>query len=258
MNTTLILINSKDRDEGTIPKFSYSFAGYSPRQGFSSFRINKITIPYAFASTVAQTFVLNFGIPLVSVMPYVIDLPAGNYTPTTLVNKLNELTTALLGPDEVLWSFDSLTNKFKVEVINVINRITLDFNTTSLPANEFYKSVGRQMGYFAETFEPQDLAFFQESSFFPNFGLTNNIYIKSQALTNSVSSFFVKKRNWIVQSVLVDVNPNEFINFENQSPILFPNNPNNPIDTIDLELLDDWGYTLDQKLDWSIEIQFFS
>lgn len=250
----LIIIDSKDREMGKIYDFTYTFTGYPPAENTIKYRINKVTIPYAFNQTIAQSFRIKFG-TIATQLDYDIVLPAGNYSPTTLVAALNKASDLAIGVNEILWSYDSSTNIFKVETVNVFNSLQLNFNINDLPPNQFYKSVGKQMGFFQDTYTLKFPANEDSSTFFPNLTSTKNIYIRSQALATSVTSFFNKKRDWIVQSVLIGVNPEQYITFENQSPIYFPLQGN--LSTLDFQLLDDHGELILLELDWCIEVQYY-
>lgn len=252
----LILINSKDRAQGDNNKFIYNFEIHPPYPA-KKFRVNKITIPYSFNSTIAQTFNINWGLPS-SLTPYQITIPAGTYNSTTIVNTINDAIVNSIGANELEIVFDSVQNKFRFQAINNFNRFQLDWNTNNLPPNQFYKSVGRQLGFHnGETYTINPEALNLTAPFFPNLTPTNNIYIGSNYLSIKFPSFFIKKRSTIIQSVLLNVNPSEFINFENQSPTYFPLNNSNTLSSIDLALYDDWGELIPLDLNWSIEIEIY-
>lgn len=259
-NTQLLFINSKDRSSGEIYDFNYTFKNYPPVGNKVRYRINKITIPFAFYQTPAQTFVINYG-SAGNLDGYVIPLPAGNYTPQTLINKLNELMTSEVDANALIWTYED--GVFTVSVLNPSNRVQLVFNTTDLPIDQMYKSIGYQMGYFlvnpdgTSTYTIPAEATSQSSLFTAILQLTTNIYVKSQALSNSSTSFFQTTADYIIQSVSIDVNPNNYINYENQYVITFPVDGGASLSVLDFQLLDDFGNFIILTLDWVIEIQYF-
>lgn len=262
MQQQLIIINSKDRASGNSGNFTYNMGYYGPSSAVF-YRINKITIPFSWNTTIAQTFGITYNLAIHSPSYYNISVPAGQYTPQTLVAALNTATAAAIGGGLALWSYTN--NVFNVSVTNVGNVMSLQWATNNLPPGQSYQSVGVQMGFVQENLnnfvnpipETHSGTSFS-STFYPDLSGGGNIYVKSQSLQIYISSFFNQNVDDVIQSVPVQVNPSNWIIWQNAVPTDFSLNPIRSLANFDFCLVDEWNNFLNLNgLDWTIELQIF-
>lgn len=261
MLSQLIIINSKDRSSGTAENFNYNMQYYAPVE-VSSMRINKISIPYSIYTTPAQTLVITYSYGIVSPVDYTLNVPAGIYTPATLVVELQALTDAAIGVGKVLWSYSD--NLFTVQAADVFHHILISWNINGLGPTYQYVSLGVQMGFVLEgtTFVPgpfsTDSAYIFTASYFANLSGTQNFYITSTYLQLFQSSYFNNVPANVIQSVPIQVNPFNMIVWQNAVTTNFKTNSNVNFNNIDLQLVDEYNNIVDLNgLNWNMELQIF-
>jgi hypothetical protein len=85
-----------------------------------------------------------------------------------------------------------------------------------------------------------------------------NIYIESQALQLYISSFMNQTYSSVVQAIPVNVNPGEFISWQNTYPVNFTQDGKKSYNNFDFKLIDEYGTVIDLRgLDWSLVIEMF-
>lgn len=228
INTTLLIINSKDRSSGTTSNFNY---GFEPKTRVDKYRINKITVPYSWYNIKNQTFEYFDGI-----VTNTISFPEGSYTISTLQTKLSSLLPA------ITITYDGNTNKY-----------------TFTSATAFIITWQYGPGMLGTLLQaPITPLVFTFISGMVNLNLTSNIYLSSAGLTTYFSSIFNKKKNNVVLSIPIDVNSFNYIIFENQVPTYFAID-DRTLANLDIQILDDYGEVINLNgLDITIEIELYS
>lgn len=261
MLSQLLIINSKDRVSGPAENFIYNMEYYSPVE-VQEMRINKISIPYSIYTTPAQTLTIAWAVGIVSPTTYTLNVPAGIYTPATLVIELQALSDAAIGVGKIIWSYTN--NLFTVQTADVFHNILVSWNINGLGPSYQYLSLGVQMGFVLEgtTYVPPPFSTGANdiftASYFANLAGTPNFYVTSTYLQLFQSSYFNRVPGNVVQSVPIQVNPFNMIVWQNSVPTNFKTNSTVNFNNIDFQLIDEYGNIINLNgLNWSIEIQIF-
>lgn len=216
MYSTLLIVNSKDRDFGHSGNFTYNLL----RSKFDcqAFRINKVTIPYSFYNLKEQTFLID------STLMF---LRAGSYTIYTLI-------TALLS--EIQPSFPT----FNIFFDTIINKVTLsnDNNfTISFNLTQGSGTLAQALGFTSASIGPS-LNITSEVTC--NLNLSTNLYISSQVLCLSINSFFNKRQSNVIQMVPINVSSFGYIIWQNNLETVFPID-SRTIQNLDFQIYDDFN-----------------
>lgn len=245
MFESIVAINSKDRYNGTSSDFNYQLIQFG-KSKVVSYRVNKVSIPYSYYNTRAQTFRISVDGGAYSI----INLPAGSYTQITLINQL----LALINPTiafPLTISFDSNTNKYIMSIASP-HTFALDFAFTTVPANY---NVGNQMGFGLVANTQLQI---HTSDFPANLNATVNLYIFSNSLSTFVNGYFQKNRSSIIQTIPIQVNSFSYIVWENLQPTNFMFDDKS-VNGLDLQILDDFGNIVDlNNQNWTLELQLYS
>jgi hypothetical protein len=216
MYSTLLLVNSKDRDFGHSGNFTYNMS----RSKFDcqAFRINKVTIPYSFYNIKAQSFLIN---------NTVIFVDAGSFTIYTLITSLLSDIQGIY-PDFNI-TFDAAINKV---TLSNLNAFTLTFNNVGSSG-----SIAQALGFTSDTIGPsQNIT----SEVTCNLNLSTNLYISSQSLCVSLNSFFNKRQSNVIQMVPINVSSFGYIIWQNNLETIFPID-SRTIQNLDFQIFDDNG-----------------
>jgi len=233
---SLLIIDSKDRSYGTNEDFNYQVRAYGP-QKIKAYRVNKVNIPFSWYNLRNQDFQLN-----VAGVPHIISFPEGSYTSQSLITKLTALITPIT---PITITYDQNTNKFTFTAVPSLQFI--------FSYNMYNYSLERAIGFLQTSAISSTLT----SSFCANLNSTLNVYIYSQFLSLYTPAIFNKDRACIIQTVPIQVNSFNFINWENSQETYF-NLGNENLDNIDLKIVDDYGNTLNLNgLCWTCELQLF-
>jgi len=231
MYSTLLIINSKDRYSGTAGNFNYGL-DYRGKIDITSFRVNKVTIPYSFYNVQRQNFTFNSA-PLI--------MPEGSYTIYTLINKLSALITP--HGTAVSVTYDADQNKI---VISDSVSFALTFDQT----------VPTGLGFMLKI--PNFTGVLVSSQGTVNMNITSNIYLSSQALTIYLNSFFNKRQSNVFQVIPVNTNSFGYIIWQNSLPTNLKID-NRTIQNIDIQVFDDYGQILNfNGNEIIIELELFS
>lgn len=228
MYSTLLIINSKDRHQGSPGNFQYSL-DLRGRVDIQGFRINKVTLPYSWYNIPEQQFIFNSNVIL---------LPAGSYTIYTLIQRLQNLMR-VYSPLLTI-TYDSDTNKITIED-------DISFTVS------FLEDLQIALGFITPF-----TGLIKTGEFVTNVNLTSNVYLSSAALTVYTNSFFNKKTANIFQSVPVNTNSFGYVIWQNSLETTFKIDSRN-IQNIDLQVYDDEGNIIDfNNQNWILEIEIYS
>lgn len=243
MFSTLLIINSKDRNDGDSGNFNYIFQ--VPFTKIRNFKINKIVIPYSFYATVNQQIVITS--PSIG---GTINVPAGNYTADSLATTLEGLINSSFPIITCSITYSSITDKYTFTG-------ALPYSISSLglipPNNNLMYQLGLTSLSGVQTVLPQSANFV--STYCANLSGTCCLYVSSNALRLFSNSSFQNMRSNIIQVVPIQVNSFNYIVWQNSVPTYYQQDEY-VLNQIDLRLIDDFGNTINLNgLDWSIEIE---
>lgn len=228
MYSTLLIINSKDRYQGTPGNFQYSL-DLRGRTDIQGFRVNKVTLPYSWYNIPEQQFIFNSNVIL---------LPAGSYTIYTLITALEGLMK-VYSPLLTI-NYNSDTNKIT---------ISDDVSFTVSFLEELQIALG-----FITPFS----GILKTGEFVTNVNLTSNVYLASQSLTVYLNSFFNKKTSNVFQSVPVNTNSFGYVIWQNALETVLKID-SRTIQNIDLQVFDDNGNIIDfNNQNWILELELYS
>lgn len=248
MSSVLLIIDSKDRSSGSVTDFNYTFNRIQilkPRQ----FRINKINIPYTFYAIEQQNFTITY-----NAVPYVINIPAGNYSAPSLAQVVQTLCNASIPAPGITITYDINTNKMQFTA-TLGNTFAFDFSAYSGARANYNLGIGLGMVLVDDVSQVVAPATQFQSIYQCNLSATKNIYLKSQQLRLYNVSFFQAIPDNVIQSVPITVNSFGYIVWENFYPVIF-NNDEQTISNIDFQLVDDYNNIINlNQYSFSIEIQ---
>ena len=214
MQRQLIIIDSKDRSTGTSSAFTYYMAAYGPTSVFR-YRVNKVTIPFSWYTVPPQTFRINY-----NAVNYTVSIAGGQYNANQLATVVQNALNTALGAGQMTFTFQNDgTNTFTFATVNPANSFTLHFEVNNL-LGQNYKSVGVAAGFVL----PSNLISSGPvntltSPYAVNLAGPPNIYVKSSSLQFYYSSFFNQNTSTVVQSIPVNVNPGDYIIWQNSYPV---------------------------------------
>lgn len=244
----LIIVDSKDRITGTPSNFIYQ-PKYVQQNGVKRFKVNKISCPYSYYTTMEQTFIYNL-----AGTNYNITFPAGNYTAATLGSTLQSVLNSYTAPFTTTVSYNSIKNEYSFTPS--IGNIYFNFSSTNLTNNYFYYSVAYQAGIFSSFSETMLPISIFTSKYACTTSPTSNLYLKSSTLSMYYTSYFNGEKNTVISSIPINVNPLNWITFQSSTDIYF-NYDNQAINNIDIQIVDDQNNPVDFRgINVLIEIEF--
>lgn len=241
----LIIVDAQQRITGTSSNFTYSPAVIGINK-VKRFRISKVSVPYSFYTIINQFIEITYNSNV-----FYVSILAGSYSAYQLATELqNNINVELGGGFTVL--YHQAINKF--QIIGPSN-FQINFNTAATNYENY--SVGVQMGFVLPTNMAEVLPASNDvySKYAVDMSATTNIYLKSNALSMYYTSYFLTKKDSIVASIPVNVNPYNWIIYSEFTPTMFDFD-DQQLNQIDFTFLDDSGNILDFRgLNPVVEIQ---
>lgn len=252
LHTTQLLINSKDRENpNATNSTSFNYILEDLLLGkIVRWRVDKVSIPFSYYTIENQQFQLAENASSV----HFPDLPSGTYTANELCAEIVNAIGLAGATGTYTCVYDNSTGKFTLSV-NAPNDFALNWTNNNLPANKQYKSLGILMGFVSE-FDFRDLpnANSHTSQFAANLSGPANLYVASNTLQSTYTSYFNKQKLSIIQEVPVVANRFEWIVWANPNKDFYEYDNRN-IDSINLRLVDDHNQQIDLNgRDWTISI----
>lgn len=247
IKSTIVVINSKDRINGSTHSFDYQLSNVGMNKCIN-WRVVSCTIPFSWYAIPVQAFSVVEG-----VFNTVVPFPAGSYTATEMANALQTALNASGAAGTFTVTYHRPTGKFTVSSTVAF---TFDWDLGNpLPANEAYKNVGVALGFISETdhtIPAQNPN--QTSRFVANLSGTTNVYIKSSRFQNSYSSYFNLLKVNVIQSTPVTGNFGDWLVWQNNTD-MFYSLEGIMLETFDIQLVDDHNMPIDLNgRDWEFTL----
>jgi hypothetical protein len=251
MRNSILIIQSEQRITGTSSDFIYSPKVINTGE-IKKYRLNKVVVPYSYYNLKNQTFQFYFG----EVGPIVMDILAGTYNAYELATLMQDTLRISADTDTIFVSYNANTNNYTVYTEP---SQTFRFQFTAIDGNPDLNaySIGVQMGFVQANNidETLPVSSFYTTRFAANASATNNIYVKSNALSVYDLAYFRGKHANVLASVPVNVNPFNWIIYTEFSPIFFDFD-RQQLGQIDVQFLDDFGNILDFRgLNTTLELE---
>lgn len=227
-NATLVNGNNKSHIIFYLPKM----INHTKNLLYHTVKISHLEIPYSFYNMNEYNNLLVFNNQLIYV-------PVANYNAITLQDAINQLF--LDNSINAVLSFDNQTGRF-----NITSPNSFSISNTST----IYKILGLQQGTnYTGIFDFVD-SYYLEAPYLANLAGTNNIFIRSNLITNNFNTF--NNDVSVLKSVPVNVSPFSIImynNTENIETII----KNRDLNFLEIELIDDLGNLINfNNIDWNI------
>jgi hypothetical protein len=206
---------------------------------YHSVKISHLEIPYSFYNINEANNLLVFN-------GFYLEIPTANYNAITLQDTINQILSD--NSIDASFSFDNRTGRF-----NVVSSNLFSIGNTST----ICKSLGLQDGSnYVGIFDFVNSQYYLEAPFLANLSGTNNIFIKTNLITNNYNTF--NDDITILKSIPVNVSPFSIImynNTENIETIV----KNRDLNYLEVELVDDIGNLVNfNNIDWNICLEIKS